>query len=73
MKRKKIKFFLFLFLVLVLARFLVVPYMGSWLVKGDELQPADAMVMLMGSVSDRESTKAVLNEYTKTAAWFVGF
>ena len=51
MKRKKIK--LFLFLVLVLARFLVVPYMGSWLVKDDELQPADAMVMLMGSVSDR--------------------
>lgn len=53
MKRKKIKFFLFLFLVLVLARFLVMPYMGPWLVKDDELQPADAMVMLMGSVSDR--------------------
>jgi uncharacterized SAM-binding protein YcdF (DUF218 family) len=53
MKRKKIKFFLFLLLVLVLARFLVVPYMGSWLVKDDALEPADAMVMLMGSVSDR--------------------
>ena len=53
MKRKKIKIFLFLFLVLFLARFLVVPYMGSWLVKEDVLQPADAMVMLMGSVSDR--------------------
>jgi uncharacterized SAM-binding protein YcdF (DUF218 family) len=53
MNRKKIKFFLFLFLMLVLARFLVVPYMGSWLVKDDALQPADAMVMLMGSVSDR--------------------
>ena len=53
MKRKKIKFFLFLFLALVLARFLVVPYMGSWLVKDDATQPADAMVILMGSVSDR--------------------
>ena len=38
MKSKKIKFFLFLFLVLVLARFLVVPYMGSWLVKDDALK-----------------------------------
>ena len=53
MKRKKIKFFLFLFLMIVLARLFVLPYMGSWLVKEDALQPADAMVMLMGSVSDR--------------------
>ena len=37
MKRKKIKFFLSLFLALVLARFLVVPNMGSWLVKDDAL------------------------------------
>ena len=37
----------------VLARFLVVPYMGSWLVKDNAIQPADAMVILMGSVSDR--------------------
>lgn len=53
MKRKKIKLFLSLFLVLVLASFIIVPYMGSWLVKEDELQPADAMVILMGSLSDR--------------------
>jgi uncharacterized SAM-binding protein YcdF (DUF218 family) len=53
MKRKKLKFFLFLFLLVVLAGFLVVSNMGSWLVKDDALQPADAIVVLMGSVSDR--------------------
>ena len=52
-KNKKIRYFLSLFLVLTLAGILVVPHMGSWLVKDDELQPADAMVILMGSVSDR--------------------
>lgn len=40
-------------LIVLLFLIIVFPHAGSWLIREDQLQKSDAVVMLMGSISDR--------------------